>query len=288
MGTNWSLHAVAPPAGAAERVQAALDLVVGQMSQWEPDSDLSRFNRAVPGLWHGVPRELAHVVETALAISRASGGAFDAGLGHVTDAWGFGSTNADKLPPDGSDTTADRRIDYDPAQRRIRRSEAAALDLSGIAKGYGVDLAATWLLDIDVRHFLLEVGGELRGEGIRPDGQPWWVDVEMPPTSSIAPWRIALHDLSVATSGNYRRGFRAGGRHYSHSFDPATGRPIVNGVSSVTVLHRHCMMADGWATALTVIGAEAAIALADEQGLAACIVASDREYLSRAWRAMQD
>src|SRR3546814_4301166 len=62
-----------------------------------------------------------------------------------------------------------------------------------------------------VRHFLLEVGGELRGEGIRPDGQPWWVDVEMPPASSIAPWRIALHDLSAATSGNYRRGFSAGG-----------------------------------------------------------------------------
>ncbi len=288
MGTSWSLHAVAPPAGTAERVQAALDLVVDQMSQWEPDSDLSRFNRAAPGRWHGVPRELAHVVEAALAISRASGGAFGVGLGRVTDAWGFGSANAAELPPDGSDTTADRRIDFDPAQRRIRRSEAAALDLSGIAKGYGVDLAATWLLDIDVRHFLLEVGGELRGEGIRPDGQPWWVDVEMPPTSSIAPWRIALHDLSVATSGNYRRGFRAGGRHYSHSFDPATGRPIVNGVSSVTVLHRECMIADGWATALTVLGAEAAIALADEQELAACVIAGDREYVSRAWRAMQD
>src|SRR3546814_7723361 len=89
-----------------------------------------------------------------------------------------------------------------------------------------------------VRHFLLEVGGELRGEGIRPDGQPWWVDVEMPPASSIAPWRIALHDLSAATSGNYRRGFSAGGWHYSHSFDPATGRPIANGVASVTAIGR--------------------------------------------------
>src|SRR3546814_7829689 len=78
---------------------------------------------------------------------------------------------------------------------------------------------------------------------------------------------IALHDLSAATSGNYRRGFSAGGWHYSHSFDPATGRPIVNGVASVTVLHRSCMLADGWATALTVLGPETAMSLADEQSL---------------------
>ncbi|WP_447930559.1 FAD:protein FMN transferase [Sphingopyxis fribergensis] len=287
MGTSWSLQAVSPPAGTAGGVQAAFDGIVAQMSQWEPDSDLSRFNRAAPGGWHDVPGEFAHVVERALAIARASGGAFDAGLGLLTEAWGFGSAGPVNAVPEQCGA-ADRTIDFDPAARRIRRGEGAALDLSGIAKGYGVDLAAEWLLGSGVRHFLLEVGGELRGEGIRPDGQPWWVDVEMPPTSSVPPWRIALHDLSIATSGNYRRGFVADGRHYSHSFDPATGRPIVNGVSSVTVLHRQCVMADGWATALTVLGAEAAIALADEQGLATCVVAGDREFLSRAWRDMLD
>lgn len=287
MGTSWSLHAVAPPAAAVQGVEAAFDLVVAQMSQWEADSDLSRFNRAPPGHWHEVPGELAHVVEAALRIARSSDGAFDAGLGRLTEAWGFGRAGPVGRPPE-SDNAEGRTIDFDSATQRVRRGEGAALDLSGIAKGYAVDLAAEWLLDAGVRHFLLEVGGELRGEGIRPDGQPWWVDVEMPPTASIAPWRIALHDLSVATSGNYRRGFSAGGRQYSHSFDPATGRPVVNGVVSVTVLHRQCMMADGWATALTVPGPEAAMALADGQELAACVVAGDREYVSRAWRDMLD
>ena len=288
MGTSWSLQAVAPPATTVHGVEAAFDLVVAQMSQWEAGSDLSRFNRARPGIWREVPGELAHVVGAALEIARASDGAFDAGLGHLTEAWGFGSGGpVDRAPP-STGVSAARTIDFDPATRRIRRGEGAALDLSGIAKGYAVDLAAEWLLDMGVRHFLLEVGGELRGEGIRPDGQPWWVDVEIPPTSSIAPWRIALHDLSAATSGHYRRGFRAGGQHYSHSFDPATGRPIVNGVASVTVLHRSCMMADGWATALTVLGPEAATALADEQQLAACVISGDREYVSRAWSAMLD
>jgi thiamine biosynthesis lipoprotein len=283
MGTSWSLHAVSTLSDLAAGVEAAFGRVIRQMSQWEPDSDLSRFNRAPAGAWREIPPEFAHVVAAALAIADASDGAFDPALGAITENWGFGGRGPlGRVPCDAP--VVDRRVELDNG--RIRRSEGAQLDLSGIAKGYGVDLAAEWLLGQGVRHFLLELGGELRGEGIRPDGQPWWVDVEMPPTTSIAPWRIALHDLSVATSGNYRRGFVADGRHYSHSFDPATGRPIVSTVSSVTVLHRSCMMADGWATALTVLGPEKAIALADAQGLAASMVAGNREHVSREWRAM--
>ncbi len=287
MGTSWSLLAVAPPPAAAAAVQGALDRVVSQMSQWEADSDLSRLNRTEANVWHTLPAEFAYVMEAAQDIARASGGAFDPCLGALSERWGFGAAGrVDRVPEDSAGDSADRKIDFDPETRHIRRSEGAIVDLSGIAKGYGVDLAAEWLLANGTRHFLIEVGGELRGEGIRPDGQPWWVDIEMPPLSSAAPYRIALHDLSAATSGNYRRGFAVGDRHYSHSFDPRTGRPIVNGVSSVTVLHRSCMMADGWATALTVLGPQAAIALADEQKLAACVIAGDREYISSAWRDM--
>lgn len=285
MGTSWSLHAVSAPPDAATGVQAALDLVVAQMSQWEPESDLSRFNGALAGEWRTVPSELAHVIAAALKIGSSSDGAFNPCLGELTENWGFGAAGPVDAVPDTVGGSG-HLIELDTATSSARRSEGAQLDLSGIAKGYGVDLAAEWLLGQGVRHFLMEVGGELRGEGIRPDGQPWWVDVEMPPTSSIPPWRIALHDLSVATSGNYRRGVTADGQYYSHSFDPRTGRPIVNGVSSVTVLHRSCMMADGWATALTVVGPEEAMALADAQRLAASMVVGDREYCSRGWREM--
>lgn len=287
MGTSWSLQAVGAASSIAEGVQESLDRVVAQMSQWEPDSDLSRFNRADAGAWCELPPEFAHVVAAALTIARASDGAFDPCLGALTEKWGFGASGPVVSAPI-AEADGERHIDFDPDTRRIRRSAGAILDLSGIAKGYGVDLAAEWLLARGVRHFLLDVGGELRGEGIRPDGQPWWVDVEMPPTSSVAPYRIGLHDLSAATSGNYRRGFTVEGQHYSHSFDPRTGRPIVHAVSSVTVLHRSCMIADGWATALTVLGPDAAIKLANAENLAACVIAGDREYLSRAWRAMLD
>lgn len=287
MGTGWSLQAVAPPAGVVEGVQAAFDHVIAQMSQWEPESDLSRFNRAPAGEWCVIPPEFADVVAAGQEIGRISHGAFSLAVGELSEAWGFGASG----PPDTIPAIAALKpgcIDFDPGSRRIRRHEGALLDLSGIAKGYGVDLAADWLLAQGVRHFLLEVGGELRGEGIRPDGQPWWVDVELPPSWSGASWRLALHDLSVATSGDYRRGVEIDGRRYSHSFDPRSGRPIANGVRSVTVVHRSCMMADGWATALTVLGAECGIALADEQDIAACILANGREHVSCAWRAMLD
>ena len=134
MGTGWSLHAVSPSPGAAEGVQGALDLVVAQMSQWEAASDLSGFNRGAAGVWHEVPPEFAHVVEAALQIARASDGAFDLGLGHLTEAWGFGSAGPVEAVPEQA-ATPDRTIDFDPATRRIRRGEGAALDLSGIAKG---------------------------------------------------------------------------------------------------------------------------------------------------------
>lgn len=287
MGTYWSLQAVAPPADIAPGVQAVLDGVVAQMSQWEPESDLSRFNRAAAGVWRDVPADLARVLKAALAIAKASGGAFEPALGRLTEQWGFGSAGPADRVPDGPSTDIGR-LEFDAGRRRARRSEGALLDLSGIAKGYGVDAVSEWLLARGVRHFLIEIGGELRGEGIRPDGQPWWVDVEPPPSWPGPGWRIALHDLSVATSGDYRRGFEAGGRHYSHSFDPQTRRPIANGVRSVTVIHRSGMMADGWATALTIVGPDAAISLADEQRLAACILARGREYRSRAWSAMLD
>lgn len=135
MGTGWSLQAVSPPAATLHGVQAALDLVVEQMSQWAPQSDLSRFNRAAPGTWCEIPAEFAHVIEVALDIARASGGAFDPGLGRFTEAWGFGSAGRTEPVPQAAQPGPDRTIDFDPRARRIRRGEAAALDLSGIAKG---------------------------------------------------------------------------------------------------------------------------------------------------------
>ena len=292
MGTDWSLAAVSPPAGVAGDVQAALDRVVAQMSQWEPGSDLSRFNRAAPGAWQMLPPEFARVLRAALDVTEASSGAFNPAMGALSDAWGFGAVPAPDRAPSAAGIDDIQRgagqVVFDGPGLRARRTGSERLDFSGIAKGFAVDLAAERLLARGVRHFLLEIGGELRGHGLRPDGQPWWIDIEVPAGSPISPLRAALHEIAVATSGNYRRWLDADGGRYSHTLDPRTGRPVENGVVSVTVLHSSCMLADAWATALTVLGPVRGMATAEAQGLAAQMIADSEEHISPVLQAMLD
>jgi thiamine biosynthesis lipoprotein len=287
MGTNWSARVV----GGAEAsgIQSVLDGVVAQMSHWEPGSDLSRFNRSAPGSWQQIPPAFSRVLAAALSVAEASGGAFDPGMGALADLWGFGPSGPRVGVPIAKEIAAalGGGIEHDPALLRARRAGAAQLDLSGIAKGYGVDAVAAHLLAHGHRDFLIEVGGELRGHGVKPDGQPWWVELEAPPGSDAAPIRVALHGLSVATSGDYRRFFTHDGRRYAHTLDPRTGWPLANGVVSVSGLHAECMMADAWATALTVLGPDG-MGLAEREGLAVQMLAEGGELLSPAFEAMLD
>lgn len=290
MGTGWTLHGVAAGFDMRAVAEGVFAKVIAQMSQWDPQSHLSQFNRADAGTWFDIEPEFLRVITAAQQISEQSGGAFHPALGEWSEAWGFGASQALAAPSllEKRPIAPEKAIIVDAQASRICRHAGALLDLSAIAKGFAVDLVAEHLLAAGMRHFLLEIGGELRGEGMEPSGQPWWVEIAMPPTSSVAPYHAALHDISVATSGNYRRHVTIGDQAYSHSFDPRTGMPIAHATSSVTVMHRSCMMADGWATALTVMQAGEAMELAASLGLAACIVAGDREWTSPAWRAMLD
>jgi thiamine biosynthesis lipoprotein len=289
MGTNWSVRIAGMPDRLSQSVEpaicAVLDRIVAQMSQWAPGSELSRFNRAAPGSWHTLPPEFAHVLGAALDVAARSGGAFDPAMGELADLWGFGPSGPRSSVPPAAATDV-RTVEFDPLLFRARRSAGAALDFSGIAKGYAVDAVAECLAGLGLEDFLVEIGGELRGHGIKPDGQPWWVDVEQAPGAPVAPIRVALHGLSIATSGDYRRHFEADGRRYAHTLDPRTGAPLDNQVASVTVLHAECMRADAWATALTVLG-PAGAAVAEREGLAMhMVVRGGGEILSQAFVAL--
>jgi thiamine biosynthesis lipoprotein len=293
MGTNWSIRIAALPARLSGAilpgVQAVLDRIIAQMSQWEPGSDIRRFNRAAPGEWRSVKPEFAHVLAAALDVAARSGGGFDPAMGALADRWGFGPSGARADIP-ATMASGERHVDFEPLLLRARRSPGAALDFSGIAKGYAVDAVAEWLRGQGLQDFLVEIGGELRGSGIKPDGQPWWVDLEAVPGAILPPIRVALHGLAVATSGDYRRYFEQGGRRYAHTLDPRTGIPLDNCVASATVLHAECMLADAWATALTVLGLEKGLVVADREALAVHMVVRDgdgyREHLSPAFERM--
>ncbi len=277
MGTSWSARFVAPAGLRLNFIEAALtralDLVIAEMSHWEPDSALSRFNRAATGSEHVLPPGFATVMDAALQIARASDGAFDPTVGELVRQWGFG-------PPGLVEKEARcnwRQLGWDGSRQQLTQSGLARLDLSAIAKGHAVDRLAQVLDDCGIEHHLVEVGGELRGAGMKPDGQPWWVDLEPPDAGcAIEPLRIALHGLAIATSGDYRRfHLDADGQRRSHSIDPRAGEPIAHGLASVSVVHESAMWADGWSTALMVMGLEAGMQLARDQQLAARFVQRD-------------
>lgn len=290
MGTSWRVLWAATGPCAAEPVRAAvqeeLDLVVQQMSTWLPGSDLDRFNRAEPGSWHAVPPAMAAVLEAGFWLAEVSGGAFNPAAGALVNLWGFGP--APRYTDPGFEPPADaalqaalghqdwRSLRWDQARSQLHQPGGVRLDLSAIAKGYAVDRVSQRLATMGLPHNLVEIGGELRGRGLRLGGQPWWVDLESPPVApgqaALPTTRVALHGLSVATSGDYRRAFSHGGMHCPHTIDPRHGRPVAHGLASVSVLHADCMWADAWSTALTVLGQEEGHALASMHGIAALFV----------------
>lgn len=300
MGTSWSilLAAAEPPAGLARQVQGLLDGFVAELSHWDRASQLSAFNDAPAGRWLSVPSRFYHVLAAAIALARETGGAFDPTIGALVDLWGFGPAPAPATAPAPAAIEAAQarsgweRLEMDALGSRLRQPGGLRLDLSGIAKGLAVDEVAALLESFGLRAFLVEIGGELLGKGLRPDGLPWWVDIEAPPASALMPTRVALHGLSIATSGDYRRYFEEDGARYAHTLDPRSGRPSDNKLASVTVLHERCMMADALATAITVLGPEEGLAFADRKGVAALLIARAGpihvELLSKAAAAMAE
>lgn len=282
MGTQWSVRLALPPHLDLATLQAVVDRklgeIVAQMSHWDDTSLLSRFNAAPPGHAITLPNDFAVVVEAALNIAEASGGAFDPALGRLTDCWGLGPRPAAGPPTDAARATALaasgwRQLSFDRAAGRLGQPGGVWLDLSGIAKGFAADAVADRLATLGVHHALVEIGGECVGRGMRPDGDPWWVDLETPPDLPIQPLRVALSGLGVATSGNYLRG--------AHLLSPITGDVASEGAIAVSVIAPSCMIADAWASALAVLSEERARFLANENALAVRAIArSGREWLS--------
>ena len=287
MGTRYSAvffaDASFDTALLAAALLAAVDRVDCQMSTWKPGSDLNRINAAAVGEGVAIPRELATVLACALDIGRASQGAFDICVGEQVAASGFGAN----ARPSGADTpssgiagspqmAAYSILEMDISLRHVRKRADVSLDLSGIAKGFGVDEMARVMNTFSLPDWLVGIDGEMRGRGSRPDGSSWSVAHERPVRGlREAMGVIELTDMAVATSGNYRQYRDIGGMTISHTIDPRTGKPVSNDVASATVFAETCMAADAWATAVMVLGAKAGRNLTRLHGMDAIIVMDD-------------
>jgi thiamine biosynthesis lipoprotein len=284
MGTTWSVRLTVPEGldlhPLHDLMQRTLDRVVRQMSTWEVDSDLSRFNRAASGTWQVLPHDFARVMTCALQIAQDSHGAFDPAMGALVQAWGFGAGGGQPSVPAASRLDAARARPR-AAQLAMRGRPQALfqpggvqLDLSAIAKGYAVDLLLETLRSRGIDDALVEVGGELRGQGRKPDGTPWRVLVETGADEhgTLPPRVLALDGIAVATSGDRWHRFEHDGVRYAHTLDPRSGRPVSQAAAAVTVIAATAMEADAWATALTVMGAGEGLPFAKARALAARFV----------------
>jgi len=309
MGTSYHIKVVTPHAGVMPGLQRSvrhrLEAINGRMSIYVEDSEINRFNTS-RDLEHtfSLSDDLYRIILVAKRLHAITGGGWDGTLQPVLDLWGFGPAGesmAHKIPDRGEIEKRMSSVGFDKIELTEHRSLTkstpdVSLDLNSIAKGYAVDQIASLLAEHGMEDFLVEIGGETVARGAGKRGGPWRVGINFP-RPDAAPdsvYRVVhLEDAALATSGDYRRFFEAGGTRYSHVFDPETGFPVDNGVVSVSVIAESCAFADGLATALMVLGPAKGLPLVDGLEGVECMIVTEgpgsrlTDHYSRGFRVVE-
>jgi thiamine biosynthesis lipoprotein len=278
MGTTYTVKVAAPPAALdSARLRATIDDVLAQvdrsMSGYRADSEVARFNASAATQWQEVSRELATVVQAALDISEQSSGAFDITVAPLVAAWGFGPAGEPQVLPNAEQlaqiaaSVGYRKLHVQLDPPALRKDVAQlSIDLNGIAPGFAVDRLAERLTALHAENFMIDIGGEIRARGRNARGEPWHIAIERPLDTQRAPYAgVWLDGASVSTSGEYRDYYERDGRRYSHTIDPRSRQPLDRAPGSVVVIAASTTLADGWATALNVLGPQEGMVLAAKQ-----------------------
>ena len=292
MGTTYNVKYLADPEKVdAEKlkgkIEETLSAVNKALSNWDKTSEISNFNNEQSTDWYAVSPGFVEVMEEADRISRLSGGRFDVTLAPLINIWGFGPKNEKPDPTETEIRNALQNVGMElvevrqspPALKKVK--PAVTINLSAIAKGYGVDKVAETLSDAGLTDYLVEIGGDLLTKGKNAEGKLWQIGIEKPDTANRSVHTVVpVEDAGMATSGDYRNYVEKDGVRLSHIIDPVTGRPITHNLASVTVIAENAMIADGMATALFVMGAEDGLKMADKEGIAAFFIVRDGEGFS--------
>jgi thiamine biosynthesis lipoprotein len=300
MGTEYHISWVSDQQGKAaldierQKVKQLVDNLLidfnKSMSTYDPSSELSLINqRAVmDSSWQVIGADLYRVLLMSKQINQQSNGAFDVTVGPLVNLWGFGPSKSQHQIPEQDDIHAMMKqvgsaaisLRQSDSRFELQLTSQRYIDLSAIAKGDAVDELGLLLQKQSIENYLVEVGGEIIAHGIKPENQPWRIAIEAPNDDGRSVQIIIpLSSMGVATSGDYRNFFEQDGQRFSHTIDGRTGYPVKHNLASVSVLHESVAMADAWATALTVLGAEEGLKLAEKHSLAAYfIVRTDSGY----------
>lgn len=309
MGTSYHITFELPKGISTQEVQtsidARLDEINNSMSTYQADSTISKFNQLKAGQTLQIDPDFIKVLSDSRLIYEQSHHTFDPTVYPLVELWGFGATmSVERLqnPPNETEIQAVRnKIGLDKVilteDNLSKTTDGVGLDFSAIAKGYGVDTIATVLKsNYNVTNYMVEIGGEIATHGVNSKGLPWTIAIDKPIMGSTVANReimttIALSGQSMATSGNYRNSIEYNGKTYSHTINPHTTSPVAGGVPSVTVIAPTTALADGWATALTAIPQEDAIALANNNDIIALFILKDGDnwqtHKSRAFVAFE-
>lgn len=278
MGTRYRVTVIGELSpGLQNRVQSRLAKINELMSTYDPNSELSRFNRSQDTGWFEVSPETAKVVGFSLEVAERTNGAFDPTVGPAVNLWGFGPEGRRKEPPWAEEIDAVRSkigfqqiaVRQEPPAIRKASSEVY-LDLSAVAKGYAVDEISELLSDAGYESHLVVIGGEIRAHGAKLGGSKWKIGIEEPDQAGKPVQRsVELVDRAVSTSGDWRNSFKHEGLRYSHVINPRTAKPVEHQLASVTVIAKSSMEADACSTALMVMGPDDGIQWCDTNNVAA-------------------
>lgn len=279
-----------------EQIDEVLKKVNKEMSTYLKDSEISYFNQTDRLGWLKISPDFFKVTTYALQLAHESEGAFDPTIGPLVNLWGFGPGGTKMVPKAEQIEEALKRVGYDKINLNQERSEikkkvpGVYLDLSALAKGFGVDKVGDFLEENDIKDYMVEIGGEVRTKGKKEDNSLWKIAIEAPhPTSQGESYQriLSLNSLSLATSGNYRNFFMENGKKYSHTMNVKTGKPVAHSLASVSVADQSsCMKADAIATALMAMGQKKGFEYAQKNNIAAYFVyredgQEDQKFVTR-------
>ena len=282
MGTSyqvkyWYKDVKKVPENAAlqTQIETVLQGINDEVSTWNKNSTISKFNQSTATDWQSVKPFFATMVAQSIAVCQASYGAFDITVAPLIDVWGFDAKGRIETKPDAQvlanalDKIGCDKIEADTQKSQIRKTDPAVhINLSAIAKGDGVDQVAEVLKQHGIVNYMVEIGGEIVASGTRLDGNAWKIGIEKPDTANRSVQSVLpISNIGMATSGDYRNYFEASGVRYSHIINPQTGMPISHKLASVTVLADTSRTADVWATAFFVLGEGRGLQLANKNKL---------------------
>jgi thiamine biosynthesis lipoprotein len=281
-------------------VSTTLAAIDASLSNYRPDSEISRLNAQETTAWLPASAEIIRLLEIARYVYDRSEGCYDLTVKPLFDLWGF-SRHQNRVPSQAEIDALLPHIgmsllEVDRKNQRLRKKDPhLKIDLSSIAQGYSVGVLAGRLQALGISNYMVEIGGEMMVKGRKADGGDWRVGIVSPKPLTMEVQKVIdikeQNGMAVMTAGTYRNFFEEHGKTYSHILNPKLGRPVTHQLLSVTVMHKDPTWADAWDTALLCVGEQKAAQIAEAEKLNVLLIYNQKgqltEYMSQAFTAAQ-